>query len=155
MDPEHGRRGCSAIGPYHHTSVSHVEMSCPSRCLTAVDTSFRRDPRGECPRSPGPARPHWPARGTHKCKFSAFLSELMECCWLTDREDRGDQDRKQSLSVKIGRVRKKENNGKKDSLLFAATTTTNKEDDHHGVFLFGAADPDPDTIIDQISYFRY
>ena len=69
-------------------------MSCPSRCLTAVDTSFRRDPRGECPRSPGPARPHWPARGTHKCKFSAFLSELMECCWLTDREDRVDQDRK-------------------------------------------------------------
>ena len=58
------------------------------------------------------------------------------------------------------RKRKKERNrGKKGpvelSLLFAATTTTNKEDDHHGVFLFGAADPDPDTIIDQVSYFKY
>ena len=51
--------------------------------------------------------------------------------------------------------KEKENSGKKDSLLFAATTTTNKEDDHHGVFLFGAADPDPDTIIDQISRFKY
>ena len=41
------------------------------------------------------------------------------------------------------------------SLLFAATTTRNKEDVHHGVFLFGAADTNLDTIKDQVSRFTY
>ena len=87
--PWHGpgiwtRRGCSADGLSHlHISVSHYWLSCPSRGLTTVDASFRRDPRGDRPQLPGPARPHWPARETHKCKFSAFVSELMECCWMT------------------------------------------------------------------------
>ena len=76
--------------------------------------------------------------------------------------DDGSRESKKSGSKvhSKDRKRKKERNSRKKdpvelSLLFAATTTTNKEDDHHGVFLFGAADPDPDTIIDQISRFKY
>ena len=131
MDPWHGQKGCSAGGPSHlHTSVSHCWLSCPSRSLTTVDTSFRRDPRGDRPRSPGPARPHWPARGTHKCKFSAFVSELTECCWVTVRkeisklEDQEDQDQKSKSRWKERILRKKDT--VELSLLFAASPRRTK-----------------------------